>query len=276
MAPPASVLLLFHLIVVGIALALPDVGDGGLGGVGGDHHHRIHVVDPFAVLPPPDPPTTTTTAADRPLTVALVIGSSRPHRLGLRVAKFVRAALAAANHTVVLVDPVEHPLPFLEEKYEDLKRSGREYPKSLDALHAIFTASDAAVIVSPEYNSGLSPPLANMLNYYWLETFLGRAAAVATYSPSSMGGARAAVALRPYLATLGLVSVPEALRVPWADRVLDEDGALVEPDDGAGGLGEGVVEEVRENAREMVRQVGWFGRALRAEREREARADGGA
>ncbi|KAJ1566972.1 hypothetical protein HK405_007702 [Cladochytrium tenue] len=193
--------------------------------------------------------------------VSTVLGSTRSGRVGLRVARNIEALLASKGHTVHFIDPKAYDLPLLDNRYKFLKAGGAgSYPAALDELHAQFTASDALVLVTPEYNYGIAPPLANLLNYFWFEEFRGKPAGVVTYSMGAFGGARAGVVSRPYVAGLGMVSIPTQLAVPAAHALLSEEGAVAASADATS------AKFYKENAEAFVRELAWYSDALSAAR----------
>ena len=46
--------------------------------------------------------------------IALIVGSVRHHRQGIKVARWVEEKLKGRNHTVFFIDPIEINLPLLE------------------------------------------------------------------------------------------------------------------------------------------------------------------
>jgi NAD(P)H-dependent FMN reductase len=54
-----------------------------------------------------------------PLELAVILGSVRQNRIGLRVARFAVAALQKRGHDAALVDPVEFALPLLDKMYKE-------------------------------------------------------------------------------------------------------------------------------------------------------------
>src|SRR5262245_64903722 len=97
-------------------------------------------------------------------TIAVLVGSVRSDRQGIKAARFVERALAARGHEITVVDPVALQLPLLDRMY-------KEYPKGtapplLDELASSYRATDAFVVVSGEYNHSIPPALSNLLDYF--------------------------------------------------------------------------------------------------------------
>ncbi len=155
------------------------------------------------------------------LHIAVVLGSVRRDRLGLRVARFAVAALQARGHQVTLVDPIEYPLPLLDRMYKEY--SSGQAPEVLQRLAAILKPAEAYVIVSGEYNHSVPPALSNLLDHF-LEEYFFKPSAIVCYSAGAFGGVRAAMQLRAMLAEMGMASIPSILPFPRAQDMLDPEG----------------------------------------------------
>ncbi len=155
------------------------------------------------------------------LNLAVILGSVRRDRVGLRVARYATAALQARGHQATLVDPIEYPLPLLDRMYKEYPRG--EAPAVLERLAEIIRRADAYVIVSAEYNHSVPPALANLLDHF-LEEYFFKPSAVVCYSAGAFGGVRAAMQLRAMLPEMGMSSIPSLLPFPKAHELLDEDG----------------------------------------------------
>ena len=156
-----------------------------------------------------------------PLKIAVILGTVRRERIGLRVARFVASALRGRGHDVTLVDPVDYPLPLLDLMYKEY-RPGTA-PPHLEQLATIIKAADAYVIVSAEYNHSIPPALSNLLDHF-LEEYYFKPSAIACYSAGAYGGVRAAMQLRAMLAEMGMPSIPSLLPFPRAQQMLDDNG----------------------------------------------------
>ena len=52
--------------------------------------------------------------------IALIVGSVRHHRQGIKVARWVEEKLKGRNHTVFFIDPIEINLPLLDRMYKEI------------------------------------------------------------------------------------------------------------------------------------------------------------
>jgi NAD(P)H-dependent FMN reductase len=152
---------------------------------------------------------------------AVIYGSVRTQRKGIRAARWATNALRARNHEVTLVDPKERKLPMLDLMYKEFEPG--HAPNVMENLATLFRKVDGFVIVSGEYNHGLPPALKNLLDHFQREYFW-RPAALLTYSAGHTGGARAQIALRATLGELGMVTIPSTLDIPRIADALGTDG----------------------------------------------------
>src|SRR5690348_13390945 len=97
-------------------------------------------------------------------TLAIVIASTRPGRVGLPVARwFEDRARRHGRFDVVVEDLAERALPFLDEPRHPRLRQ-YEYAHTRAWSEAV-DAADAFAFVTPEYNHGLNAPLKNAIDF---------------------------------------------------------------------------------------------------------------
>ena len=184
------------------------------------------------------------------LQIAILYGSVREARAGIRVVRFLEAALRRRGHTVQVVDAVEQRLPLLDRMYKEYPHGSA--PPVLEALAELYRKVDAFAIVSGEYNHGIPPGLKNLLDHF-LEEYFFRPSAIICYSAGQFGGVRAAMQLRMTLAELGMSSIPSILPVP---RVQEAFSAAGEPTDPT----------FEKRSERFFAEFEWYARALRAGR----------
>jgi NAD(P)H-dependent FMN reductase len=185
-----------------------------------------------------------------PLNLAVLLGSVRRDRMGIRAARFVMRMLQERGHALTLVDPVELQLPLLDRMYKEHPKG--QAPQNLEKLAALYRAADGFVIVSGEYNNGIPPALKNLLDYF-LEEYFWRPSGIVCYSQGAFGGVRAAMQLRMTLAELGMSSVPSLMPIPGIARGLSEDGTPAD-------------ERLNKSMARFLDEFEWYARALQAER----------
>jgi len=156
---------------------------------------------------------------------AVIYGSVRSERQGIRAVRWIASVLRERGHEVDVVDPMAMPLPMLDRMYKEYDEGAA--PEAMESIARIFRSVDGFVAVSGEYNHAVPPALKNLLDHFQAE-YLWRPAAILTYSAGHTGGARAQVQLRAILGELGLVTIPAMLDVPRVAKAIDEDGTDLE------------------------------------------------
>jgi NAD(P)H-dependent FMN reductase len=181
---------------------------------------------------------------------AVLYGSVRSERQGIRAARFVLDQLARRGHEATFVDPLEIRLPLLDRMYKEYAKG--DAPPELERLAALYRAVDGFVIVSGEYNHGIPPALKNLLDHF-LEEYFFRPSAIVCYSAGSFGGVRAAMQLRMTLAELGTVTIPSLFPVAKVHSAIDESGRALDP-------------ALDKRVPRFLDELEWFARALQAAR----------
>jgi len=155
------------------------------------------------------------------LKTAVIYGSARRARQGIKAARFVIRKLEQRDHDVTLVDSLEHELPFLDLMYKEYEKGNA--PSSMATVAEVLSSSDGFIIVSAEYNHSIPAALKNLLDCYQSE-YLYKPSAIVTYSAGPFGGVRALVNLRAILAELGTPSIPSAFPISRVGDAFDDDG----------------------------------------------------
>lgn len=150
----------------------------------------------------------------------IIVGSIRPGRVGLPVARwFESVAVADARFRVDFVDLAEVDLPLMNEP---------QHPRLRQYVHAHTVAwsermetGDAFVFVTPEYNHGMPAPVKNALDYLQQEWAFKPIAFVSYGGPA--GGVRSTEQLKQVAITLRMVPAFRGVVVPLVHRrVADE------------------------------------------------------
>ena len=156
--------------------------------------------------------------------LGVVIASIREGRAGLPVSDwFVGRARQHGRFEIDLIDLKAIDLPlFAERSHPRLQKYEHEKQKAWGARVA---AIDAFVFITPEYNYGPAPALLNALDYLYVE-WNYKPAAFVSYGGIS-GGIRAVQMTRLTLGTLKMVSIVEAVTIPFIAQAIDrESGTL--------------------------------------------------
>jgi NAD(P)H-dependent FMN reductase len=185
------------------------------------------------------------------LSIAVLLGTVRHERMGIRAARLIVKELEARGHEAVLVDPMVTPLPLLDRMYKEYDAGSA--PEVLETLATLYRRVDGFLIVSAEYNHGIPPAMKNLLDHF-LEEYFWRPSGIVCYSAGQFGGVRAAMALRATLAELGMPSVPSLCPIPRIGKALDEDGTPTDP-------------RTKQMLDRFLDEFFWYARALKRERE---------
>lgn len=155
------------------------------------------------------------------LKTAVIYGSARRDRQGIKAARFVVRKLEERQHDVTLVDSQELDLPLLDWMYKEYEPG--QAPERMQEAAEILVAADGFVIVSAEYNHSIPAALKNLLDHFQSE-YHYKPSGIVTYSAGPFGGVRALVNLRGILAELGTPSIPSAFPISQIHNAFDADG----------------------------------------------------
>jgi NAD(P)H-dependent FMN reductase len=137
------------------------------------------------------------------LKLAIIIGSTRPGRVGESVARWVLdLAQKRGDADYELVDIAAFNLPLLDEPVPpSMGKYSKEHTKRWAAKVASF---DGFVFVTPEYNHGTSGALKNAIDFLFAE-WNNKVAGFVSYG--SAGGVRAVEHLRLVMAEVQVATV---------------------------------------------------------------------
>jgi NAD(P)H-dependent FMN reductase len=184
-------------------------------------------------------------------------GSYRSSRIGIRLATFVTNELRARGATVELIDARAVGLPMLDRMYKEYPKGSA--PPAMEALAGKIRAADGFVFIVGEYNWGPQPGLKNLTDHF-LEEWFWRPAAIVSYSPGRLSGARASAAWHPILSEMGMIVTSATLAVGPIAETLDAQGEPI-----------GDVGKVAQKAFHRVADdLAWWTSAARNERLRQA------
>jgi NAD(P)H-dependent FMN reductase len=144
--------------------------------------------------------------------IAIILGSTRPNRMGAVVADWVYKAAASREASYDLIDLRDVDLPFLDEgtppsmgKYE------HDHTKDWAARIDDY---DGFVFVTPEYNHSTSAALKNAIDFIYAE-WNNKACGFVGYG--SLGGARAIEHLRAIASELQMAHVRQQVSLSLYD-----------------------------------------------------------
>ena len=155
------------------------------------------------------------------LNIAILYGSVRSDRQGIKAAKFFLSKLKDRQIQSTLIDPLEMNLPFLDKMYKEYPEG--EVPAKMEAISEILKQADGFIIVTGEYNHSIPPVLKNLLDHFQSEYFF-KPSAIVSYSAGNYAGVRAAVHLRAILGELGTPSISSMFPIAQVQNSFDENG----------------------------------------------------
>jgi NAD(P)H-dependent FMN reductase len=137
------------------------------------------------------------------LKIGIILGSTRPNRLGEAVATWVHQVAVTRNDAdYELVDVRDFNLPLLDEPIPPSQ--GKYSQPHTKVWAAKIESFDAFVFVTPEYNHSTSGALKNAIDFLYKE-WNNKAAGFVSYG--SAGGVRAVEHLRLIMAELQIADV---------------------------------------------------------------------
>lgn len=156
--------------------------------------------------------------------ITIVAGSPRTHSITIRVAKFLVKYLTEKYpaHQYDLLALNEHHLPFVEKVWSTVNDAPEEHRPLAERVFA----SDAFLIVSPEYNGSYSVAMKNLFDHFPKQS--KKTFGICTASEGALGGMRAAQQMQNMICGLFGVPCPNMLIVPNMTKKFDADGTLLD------------------------------------------------
>lgn len=189
--------------------------------------------------------------------IQIILGSTRPGRVGERVAKWVATtAKTIPDFEVELVDLAGYSLPHFNEAISPRFNPNRQPQGEAARWLQKVAAADGYVIVTPEYNHSIPSVLKNALDFLDFQ-FVKKPVAIVSYG--TVGGARAAEQLKLVLIEVKAAVVPEAIALSGPSTILDEHGTFT--DGGAEGAS-----FAKKSLVHTITELKWWARALSAGR----------
>ena len=187
------------------------------------------------------------------LNTAVIYGSVRSERQGIKAARFVVSKLEERGHAVTLVDPLEYELPFLDRTYKEFEKG--QAPEAMESLSQILSSADGFIILTAEYNHAEPPALKNLLDHFQSE-YVCKPSGIVTYSMGPFGGIRALITLRAILAELGTPSIPSMFPISKVGEAFDD-------------AGKALVTAYDRRINKFLDEFEWYANALKNAREQE-------
>ena len=156
-------------------------------------------------------------------TLQIIIGSTRPGRVGPSVAAWIHErAVSHGAFDVELVDLAEVNLPMFDEPKHP--RFGEYVHEHTKAWSATIARGDAFIFVLPEYNYGFNAAIKNAIDYLNAE-WRYKPVGFASYGGVA-AGTRAVQMLKQVITVLKMVPLSEAVHIPFVQQFLDSERRL--------------------------------------------------
>ena len=187
------------------------------------------------------------------LKLKIIIGSTRPGRVGPSVASWVHEAAKAQDaFEVELVELAEFDLPLLDEpKHPAMQQYQHEHTKRWSAAMA---DGDAYVFVTPEYDFFAPASLVNALQCLAVE-WRYKPAGTVCYGGVT-GGLRSSQEVRQLIGNKNMMPLPQVVPVPFVASHIDEEGKF------------SATEKMNEGLKNMFRELAKWAGALKPMREK--------
>ncbi|MFE0133676.1 NADPH-dependent FMN reductase [Streptomyces sp. NPDC059037] len=188
-----------------------------------------------------------TSSIDRPLQVAVVVGSTREGRFAPVVTRWLTGHLDRRDDMKAdVVDLAETPLPTALPAFGQPLAPG--VAEALAQVSPRLDAADAFVFVTPEYNHSFPASLKNAIDWHNTQ-WHGKPVAFVSYGGLS-GGLRAVEQLRVVMAELNATTIRNTVSFHNAYGAFGEDGTVDDP-------------AVDAAAEALLDQLAWWAHALR-------------
>ncbi|MEU6219590.1 NAD(P)H-dependent oxidoreductase [Streptomyces sp. NPDC047022] len=189
--------------------------------------------------------------SEKPLRIAVILGSDREGRFGPVVARwFTERVREHTGGEPDLIDLKEAGLPTSLPAYGT--RPQGEVAAAVAAVRERLRAADAFVVVTPEYNHSYPASVKNVIDWYNAE-WHAKPVAFVSYGGLS-GGLRAVEHLRPVFSEVHATTVRDTVSFHNAWGAFDGDGQPLDP------------EGPRLAAKLMIDRLLWWGHALQEAR----------
>lgn len=188
-----------------------------------------------------------TSSIDRPLQIAVVVGSTREGRFAPVVTRWLTGHLDRRDDMKAdVVDLAETPLPTALPAFGQPLTPGTQ--ETLALVSPRLDAADAFVFVTPEYNHSFPASLKSAIDWHNTQ-WHGKPVAFVSYGGLS-GGLRAVEQLRVVMAELNATTIRNTVSFHNAYGAFSEDGTVDDP-------------AVDAAAEALLDQLAWWAHALR-------------
>lgn len=194
---------------------------------------------------------------NQPIKIKIILGSTRQSRFSDKPGEWILAEVQKADGVETeLLDLRDYPMPFYDAPMSPAMVKDGEYPNDIVRQWAAKVKdADAFIVVTPEYNHGISGVLKNAFDSVYAEW---NNKPIGFVSYGGVGGARSVEHLRLVAIELQMAPIRNAIHIPGGPwNLLDE----------RGNLKSGAFDQFQKNAEGLLHQLLWWARALKKARE---------
>lgn len=157
--------------------------------------------------------------------ITIISGSNRIGRQSHKIAKYLETIANGKPEIseVSVLDINEYNFPVMEERHGRLENP----PSRLEEFHQVLDSCDGLIIVTPEYNGGMSGALKNTLDYFRHE-YTNKPMTAVTVSGGNMGGVNALHQLWYWMLHVGGIVSPTKLLVSNVAKAFNETGEVID------------------------------------------------
>ncbi|MEM1288004.1 MAG: NAD(P)H-dependent oxidoreductase [Pseudomonadota bacterium] len=160
------------------------------------------------------------------VTFLALSGSTRPGSVNTMLANAMVERAKKAGADAKLISLKDYPAPLYDTELE----SADGVPSSIKQLYDLIASTSAIFVASPEYNGGYTPLLKNTID--WMSrvksesghAFRDPLYSLGAVSPGVQGGVNGLYQLRPTIARLGAIVMPEQLTIGGGASAFGDDG----------------------------------------------------
>jgi len=154
----------------------------------------------------------------RPLSIPVILGTTRKGRMSEHVARFMLGQIETRNGVKTeLIDICKLPMP-IDDAGDGIKDA---------AFSEKIAVADALVIVTPEYNHSFPGLLKHILDSC-LKEYIHKASGIVGVSAGPFGGVRVIQDFLPVMRELGLVNIFWDMNFGTVSNVFDSAGNLLD------------------------------------------------
>jgi len=157
-------------------------------------------------------------------------GSTRVDSFNKKLVKIAASGARASGAEVTFLDLRDLSMPLYDGDLEIQQGLSDNVKK----FRALLMGHDGLLISAPEYNSGISGVLKNVIDWASrplpgeapLACFTGKVAVLMSASPGALGGLRGLAQVRSILSNIQVLVLPQQVAISKADQAFNADGTL--------------------------------------------------